>query len=364
MLNYFLNNNYDKTEYVYKKYTRFEYIQRRYKHDLDKVVNYYRQRERAVNNTHILSKLITNISPNIELNVIDYLKYVNATARFISKQFNITSNINYGQVHNNVFYGNNSEEIFIYVEKDIDLYDLGDNYDTICSITPVYIEDTDLDYYVPMGNKELRKPSLSVYEFDIVTMMLQYRYWCIDRLSNDQSVNPNVFVATIIIPNMVYKIFDLALWNRFVYINRGYYIPKFVIKQPFTLLSLEDSVDKIYKDINKLISNNDIPLKNLLENIPAVTSDTMNKVLELDISFYTSQSEWGIWLSRIFVIADILNIFNKEGMKRNTSLVNTLPVKMRALENRSTNIYGKLSYTIFNRYIDTIEKIKDLVGKR
>jgi hypothetical protein len=304
------------------------------------------------------------ISPNINLDDVTYLKIVTATAKYVSKQFGITSTINYGIAHESIFYGQNSTELLIYTETSIDLAYVAKNYDAIASVKPIYHEDTDLDYYVPMGTKDLRKPSLSVFEIDIVMMLMQYKYWALDRIYSDLGTNPNVFVATVVIPNMVYQTFDLALWNRFVAIHRTDYIPKFVIKHPFPLINFDDKADNIYRDILKYVSNNIIPLRGLLETIPAAYSVNMDNVLAIDINYYTAQSEWVIWLSRIFVINDLIDILGEKGRIRNVLLINELPVKMRLLDNRSTRLEGMLPEVIYNRYIDTINSIKEKVGKR
>jgi hypothetical protein len=364
MLNYFLDNQSSEINYGIKKYARFDYFRERFKYDIDKVVNYYRSRDRAVNNRHILSRLINAIVPNIKLDDIDYLKIVEVTAKFTSKQFGITSNINFGVTHENIFYGSNSSELLIYIEKDIDLNYISENYKNISCVVPIYTEDTDLDYYVPMGTKDLRKSSLSVFEIDIVTMLLQYKAWCRDRLIENSSINPNVFVATIVIPNMLYRLTDLALWNRFLAIHRTEYIPRFVIKHPFVLMNLETNIDKIYTDINKYVSNNSIPLDTVLETIPAVSEDSMWNVLKIDLNYYTSQSEWVLWVSRIYTIRDILSVLGEKGLARNTSLTNQLPVKIRMLENRSTQLETKLDEDQYIKYLYAIDDIKKIVGKR
>lgn len=364
MFSYFLNNNIDPTDYVIKKYTRFEYFQRRYRHELDRVVSYYKLRERAVNNRHILSRLVNMIAPNINLDDVTYLKIVTATAKYVSKQFGITSTINYGVAHESIFYGYNSTELLIYKESSIDIEYVSHNYDSVVSVKPIYLEDTDLDYYVPMGTKDLRKPSLAVFELDIVMMLMQYKYWALDRTYSDLGTNPNVFIATVVIPNMVYQTFDLALWNRFVAIHRTERIPQFAIKHPFPLLNFDTKVDDIYRDIDKFVSDDIIPLGGLLDTIPAAYSETMNNVLEIDIKYYTAQSEWVIWLSRIFVINDLIDILGEKGRIRNVLLINELPVKMRLLDNRSTRLEGMLPEVIYERYVNTINGIKLKVGKR
>ncbi len=90
-----------KTEYPVKLYTKFEYIKRRYFGELIRIKEYYRNRVRVVNNSHILSRMVDLLAPSSSLDIVDYVKQVSYNARSISRRFDVVSNVNIGKVLSN-----------------------------------------------------------------------------------------------------------------------------------------------------------------------------------------------------------------------------------------------------------------------
>ena len=176
MFKYFTKNNLDFISLPMKKYNRFSFIRRRYMNDLNKVLNYYRHRERAVNNDHLLSRLIETAIPSTTLTMFDYFRLLDTNARFVSKQFDITSSINYGKVHNNIIYSKNSDEIFIYVNSSIDFENIHNTWREMESLRVVYTDDTDLDMKVPFIDVGFSSNTLNVFEVDVTMMGMQYYY--------------------------------------------------------------------------------------------------------------------------------------------------------------------------------------------
>ena len=362
MFNFFTKGRY-KYEYPTSKFSKFLFLERRYNDQLAKVKEYYMYRERAVNNKHILNRIITNLAASLELPDYEYLKIVGTNARFLSKQFGIVSNISKGVPLESVFYGDNSTEILLYTENELDLDDMSTNWREYQPVRCIYHTDTDLDFYIPEGKKDYLTQHVSIYEIDIIMLLMQYRYWAKERVAYALGNNPNVFIPTVVLPNMVEQILNLSLFNRYLAIANNESISEFTNTHPFHVLDYSNGFDAIYKDSVKYTKNKNIPLEQLLLQVPVLNTNAID-LLNIKHRYYNMQSLWVLWVARVGIIADIINIFGKKGIKRNTDLLNVLPTKIKELENRKTIISSKLGDDIKLEIESDIELIKKKIGRR
>lgn len=365
MLNVFLKNPSD-IHYSIKKYGNVDYIKRRYKSEINRVVKYYREREAVVNNNHFLTKLIKAIISNIDINIdqLDYLLHIRSSAIYICKQFGITSNLDFGKLHKSIFYGKNSYELFLYIENDIDYLDLVNYPYSYSAVKLVYNEDSDLDFYIPYGNKDFDIPSLSVYEIDAIGLCMQYRYWAKERLNINMAIDVNSFIRMVVLPNMLPNMFDFSIINRFFNISNNIPNKPVINRHPFHIISLATPLDKLLTDIYFDLHNQSINVEQFLQSIPCIYHKDALEILHLRTSYFNAQSSWVIFLSRIFIIRDIINVLDHRGIQQNLHYTNQLPILFKSLENRSTRLD---LYNIPGLELDlkeTIEEIKEKIGRR
>lgn len=364
MLSLFTNKDHFNLHYTLRLYTKFEWVSRRYNSELDKVINYYQNRDRAVNNSHILARIIQLLSPTHELSNIEYLRLVEANAIYIAKQFNITSNVNKGNLHKSIFYGENSLELLLYINNFTTIEDTYNNWRTISPVRMIYTKDTDLDLYIPNGTKPFRSESISAFEIDLVTMLMQYKFWCKYRINIGYSTNPNVFVYNYILPNMLRHNLDLIIFNRFIKLFETGSCNNFAIKHPFNVMDLSKHVDIVLLDIIEKSTDTSLYLEQMINTIPTVSGAKMLDVIKLDNPYYTRQSYWAVWVSRINYIKTLISISGQSGYAKNRHHFNTLPVEIRALDNRSTDIEMNLTDATYSEFIDVVKWIKNKLGSR
>lgn len=87
---------------------------------------------------------------------------------------------------------------------------------------------------------------------------------------------------------------------------------------------------------------------------------TAYELLKINSKYNTSQNEWVIWLSRIFIIYNLLVLMDKGGRATNSGLINSIPSTLRNLKNRSTS-FSALPNSIHLELEDVIEKIKNII---
>lgn len=363
MLNFFLTKNHPY-EYAIKKYSEFDFIKRQYTHEINKLLDYYRNRDRSVPGGNLFYKIIHNLDVNIYDNIGDYFKYIDRNSEYIAKTYKLVCNSSPGEVLDNVFYKNNSYSVINYVRTDYNLYEIEKNWINYCPLRITYSNITDLDFYLFDKTKRPSINTVMVAELDINLMMLMYYHWCKVRLNQDRSTNPGTFVYKVLYPNTMKTHIDIAIWNRLIWRFYKYDIPRFELDHPFHVIDftryIDNVLDKIIKDTDK--GNYDI--EQLIKMVPTVVNKDMLETLYINRAVYTRQSEWAIWIARLKYINFVIDILGERGVHRNRDLLYRMPSRIKALENRSTEFESKLPNELLTDYKYEIENIKQKLGRR
>lgn len=366
MFKLFINRRYEYN-YPVKEYSRFDYIKRRYNSELEKIKEYYRGKDFAVNNNHLLNRLITIASPSVNLYILDYLSTVEVNARFMSKQFDIVSNIHNGAILDNIFFGTNSKEILLYRDSVIDINTIEENWRSLEAVRVVYTEETDLDFYLPFNRKNYIVPTLHIMTIDVPLLLVQYKLWSLERMDLAKSTNPNVFIAQIVLPNMMNNMLDLAIWNRYIKISKNEKINPFRVNHPFAVLDYSEMIDGVLKDVVRDTKEVNIPIEQILLTVKPIYKDNMLDVLFIGHKYFTKQAEWVLWLARLPVITDIIELLNEQGIKRNLTLINLLPTTIKEMKNNSilnNKFNGKNEFILLDDFKMDLNIIKNRIGVR
>lgn len=363
MFNFFLTK-YHPEQFGIKKYSKFDWIRSRYQFEMNKITNYYRKRIRAMNNNNIFSRMITLMSPNLNAELFDYFRYIDQDAPYIARQFKLVSNISRGLVLPNVFYNDNSYAIINHVETDVKLYSIKQDWWNIVPLRCTYTRTYNLDFYQMDRTLPAKEEELTIAELDIVKMLLQYRFWAKWRLENDNSTNPNVYVATVLYPNFVNTIVDIKLFNRFINLFYNTFMDDVDIRHPFNVLDYSRGIDDIYLKIQKDLLKANVPLVQLLRTIPTIYNKDMIDALYINNPYYTRQSEWSIWIARIRYFKFLIDFLGERGLARNRMYIYNLPTMIKRLENRSTDLAYQLPNNMYLEFLNTIEYIKEKIGRR
>lgn len=364
MLDIFLNK-YSPTAYPLKQWSKWDYIKRVMLRELERVTYYYHSRSRFTNNEHILSKLIRILRADIHTDSFDYFKVVNTSSEYISRRFGFVSNISKGVVLNNVFY--KDEKVIInYVTSDLNnINNLKYNYNNLSPIRVIYSNDCTIDFYQFDNSKTNNFQTLTIVEVDVDLMLVMYRFWALDRLKNEDSINPNYFVPQVVLSNMVKTYIDVAIFNRFMNLFYGSKMNDSIItNHPFHIINLNKQIDTVLIDVVDKVKNTNITIEQLLLTVPTIINENMVKALFINRPFYNKQSEWAIWVARLKYICFILDILGDSSISRNTTMLNNLPAMIRMLKNRSTDIITQLPTNIYNEVKTYIDKIENVLGRR
>lgn len=365
MLKYFLKRTYQHQPGI-KYYSRFDYIKRRYQSEVDKVILYHRNRIRAVNNSHLLVRLIKLLSPvSFNMDFFDYFKFVDKNSLYLTKQLGIVSDINTGVILENIFYKNNSYEVLLYGKRPFDIFDMEYKWENYYPIRVVYSSEREYDLHLLDGSKNKINTDLTILEINIPMLMLQYKQWGLMKERIGESTSPAIFLCQIVFPNILKTMIDMITWNRFISRDNGTYpLEQYRVKHPFHILDLTPGVDDILNNVHNDVSDVSQYLDKILMSIPTMYYPTMIDALHINDPFPTKQSEWVIWLARLKTMKGILNLLKVRGINRNKDILNSLPFEIRRLKNGSTNLFRLIPYELSEICKMDIEIIGDILGVR
>ena len=345
---------------------KYEFYIGRIDVELDRLVNYYRNRERAVNNAHFLTRIVKQLTGSTTIPVLDYYRQVDTNARYISRMFDIVSNIHSGKILRNMLRRDNSPELFIYKNSEYDVFSYEDNWRDIESVKIIHNTNTDLDYELLYNTrKDTGEDSLTVYEIDLVSMCMQYYYWCKERRSLSSSTDANVFIATIVIPNILYSYTNVAIYNRFMTIARGHDNIDFELNHPIQVTDHSDNLDKYLAKSFDYLSNRTISVEQILYSILVGYDRTAMDVLKYSNKYPNLQSIWGLYVSRITHVADIVQyILGPKGIRYNKHILQDLPVILKDIERTRGYIENKLPEAVYEDYSVAVSYLHSKFGKR
>ena len=363
MLQFFLTKN-QPFNMARKSFPKMDYIRRRYNIEINRLITYYQDRNKFINNSHILVRAIGGLLPESSKEDIDYFKYLESGLEFINKHYKFTSNTSTGILHENLFYNSNSYVIVNSVRTNINLFLLKHNWFKQIPIRVTYNTSSDLDFYIYDKSKIPKNTSLMSIEIDLVLTGMMYKYWRNKQLMDGKSVSLSRFIANILLPRMMLSNIDIAMFNRCKNLFYNGSNPDFIIDHPFHVTDLSKGIDGVMSDAINYIHNSSFTLDQLLYNIPPLLKDNMKDVLWINNLNPTRQSLWSLWLSRIEYMNFLIDLLGERGVLRNKQILNKIPFDIKRLENGSTEINSKLPPVLLTEFLSNIEKLKEKIGRR
>ncbi len=310
---------------------KLRYLKERLSIEIKNTIEYYNFRNGKVNNNNMLVRLITTTMPDYNLDIFDYISKLDNDAIYYSKNFDIVSKLSKGSILNSVIFGDNSKELFIYKEDTFDIMEAEDNWKQLRPIRTKRFEGTDTSLVMPSNKIDFDYPTLSIFNIDVRMLLVQYKYWSLNRIKNDFSTDPAHFIYSYVFPSMIEDILDLSIVNRLININNGITNKSNNNKHPFNILDMNNTIDKILTNTLKYIKFENKEYSNILSNIHLITADTLyDLVLSSDIG--NKQNKYALWLCNIPYIIFLLDISDKHTYKRNKDVYNDILILLKQLD--------------------------------
>lgn len=331
--------------------------------ELENVKNYYRESNFTIKRPNMLISLINQL----DIDLLDTPENVYATldntALYVTRGYNISS-----EGHNGKYVIGtvvpNATEVFLFKESSYDSVNAL-NYKEAVSIRNIYNTYDGIPLHHPNKFKYMDSDiDLFVYIIDPVMLGMQYYYWANNEMMLDNDIDIARFLYTIPYVSLMDSILNISLINRFFSLHLGNKPETFINYNTFSVYDLESKIDKGYKDLDKDIVNKSLRFNDLLTIIPVVGGDALD-ALDIDVPYYTTNTEWIMWLSRIYYIYILVTKFNKKNLSMNRDLVTDLKIDIRLAERNKSfsylqkDSYFSLIYTLLvDDYLKELKKIK------
>lgn len=339
----------------------FEYIKRTYQAQLDNITEYYHNRVFAVPSQNLICRLLTTAEIPIQYELDRFLEVAYTRSPYTAKQYNFTSDINYGLIKPSVFYGSDNHEIILYNEDYFDAHSEIRQWQQIQAIKVVEHPFSDLGLLLPTGINHSTDNGLVVMSINIPLLLLQYRCFVkqqqIKAYQGQSLLGVTHFVHMYVLPNILHSHLELCIINRLINLYYGAPMGEAIKKHPFPLIDYSSKIDKVLLSIVKRVQKTKMLYFSVLKNIPSIEHEDAQAALIMPDIAKTRQVWWALLLSRLRIIKFLIDIGGVSGIAMNSSFIGHLKTDLKQLLDENM-IKALLSDDL---YYDTYETIKDLV---
>lgn len=303
----------------------FDLVQRLCQSEINNAISYYNSRVHSVKSNHLLCRLLITASPEFDYDNERFAQYVQTKSPYLAKHFGMTSSIGSGKTNDSIFYGEDIEEILLFVESYFNPFETIENWQNINAVKVLNHPFSCLTPKLFNGKKKETGYGISVVAVDIALLLMQYRGWLTEQKKKMQetgsALSESHFVSMYVLPQMLKSHTEIAIFNRLANLNDAAPMTEMLVKNPFVVMDYHAKLDKSLKDILRYIKDKPALYSQSLKAIPCAFEPNMQQALLLPDIAPTVQVWWALVLSRASMLWAIMRIGGKKGINANSSIL-------------------------------------------
>lgn len=296
--------------------TDLSYLRRLYIFNKDAIERYYQERNFAVKNTHILSRILEHFPTYIQYDTFRYIDYALDKLKYLAKHFQFTSDMEKGVVHPGNFFGNENEEIIISSYELFNVTELTQNWKQAKTVYTLAHNRNDHKLLLPLGTDDQSKSGLCSIMINIPKLAIQYREFNKQQARHEAGqvedgslvLNKNHFVIKYVISNMMDDVIDHMFLNKVMdkFYGIETQVPKF--KHRFKIFEPNTQIDRYVDQTLDVITTKSLDFINILHNIHLMFKIDASELLALPNIGYTNNIKWALFISRLDYMIFLFNV--------------------------------------------------------
>ena len=337
------------------------YLRRLYIFNKDQIEKYYQDRNFAVKNTHILSRILEHFPTYINYDTYRYIDYSLDKVKYLAKHFKFTSDMEKGTVHAGNFFGNDNEEIILASYELFNVSELVNNWKKAKTVYTLMHHRNDTKLLLPLGTDDQSKSGICSLMINVPKLALQYREFIKQQSASSEVdglvLNKNHFVIKYVISNMLDDVIDHMFLNRIMdsFYKNEIVTPKF--KHRFKIFEPKIQIDRYVEQTLDTITNKSLDFMNILHNIHLMFRINAAELLTLPDVSLTMQVKWAMFISRLPYMIFLFDVAKNKSM--NKHYINDWKRLAKRFE-RDSNIKNMFSYEREKEIEEMIYKIKQM----
>jgi hypothetical protein len=296
--------------------------------NVQQTINYYRNKNFSVRNSHLLVRLLNSSETTIGGEIGLFYNQAQAKALRLASIFDLTTSVSRGSVHEGVFFGKGSKEIIMVSDDYRDPIELEANWKNIQAIRFLDHPKSDTSLLLANGKAYSTEEGITVVDINLPALLVQYRCWRKEQKIQDELGFPTetngMFVHKYVLPNMLYSQLEIAIFNRINNYALGAPMGEPLYRHAFELISYTSKLDTVLKTAIKYLRNKDLDFYAMMRYVPMTSHENLLDIAYLPENAPTVQIYWAEFASRLKLINFLVQISPSNCTKISRQEINAL----------------------------------------
>jgi len=302
----------------------FDYTVKAQNRNLERVVNYYKNKDYAVKSDHLMVRLIHSLPSSHGIDLQRYLYMVEDLVPDLSQAFDFNSSVNFGKTqYPGTFLGEDSEETIVLHSEKFSLADIKLKWKKYEPIRFLKHPKSDLGLRMPLGEGYSDEVGPSVILINLPMLAAQYVLWKESIADEEYQETTMQFLVKHPIANSLNSYQQIVMLNILYNLFSGKEVSDVGDDHSFYLNTYyEKTVDGLTDLLHMNVQRKQSFLE-FIETAELLNEKTIREVVAIPKMAWTRQVIWALVISRLNTVAFLLlwdertdGDLNREPIKR------------------------------------------------
>lgn len=311
----------------------WNYVAKGLSANIERCTKYYQEQTVAAKGGHFLVRLLGSIGVPMKNHIERYHALVETKTMSLAQTMRATSSVSKGSLFKGIFYGENSQEVIVFIDDYFDPYIAEVNWESLKPIRCVLHPISDINYCIPDGTSSSTDSGLSVFEINVPMLAVQFRSFVLSNAKNfiDKDtalLSTNHFIHKYVLSSMIESQVNMCLFNRIYNLVLGVPMGDTRRNLPFYVTDYTDGIDKVFKEQIEYFKRHANNYKTIMLTFQSA-SGTLFDTLQLPNTATTRQIVWVDVISRLRAMEMLVTLARASGRGIDESVINEYKRNLR-----------------------------------